>query len=776
MNRSPFARLGLAVLASALIVTGLAAPAQAAAPGTVSGRLTTTAGEVVADARVVVYDHPDYNYVGETTTGADGRYEVQSVPVGKVKVSFDAGHEQWANGKLDFETATVFTVTSGGTTTVDEKLLPTGTITGKFTVPNSDQLPSTQVTAEEVTSGRMSYGTLDDEGRYAIDALPGQYTVEFRLENARQYAPQARTAEDAAKFTVVAGESVTVDDTLLPVGSLGGKLVDAKGTAVAKADVVLHENGQSLGNTSTDSKGAYLFQNVLTGSYKVSFDPPKGAEQWAKGKTSEDAATSFTVTADKLTTVNDKLLATGTVTGRFSKRDGKAFAGVRVEVTPLHGDGEFNTKTDSKGKYRMANVTVGTYTVSFTDKTGRVQYAYGKGEVSKATRFTVKAGKTTTVNDKQVAAATLKITAKDAKTGKKLKNFCVFVANAPKDYYCTKGNEIVVKNLSAKTHSVSVSPAEGSLYLSADIRTTVKAGQTKSVAVPLQLGGAIRATITNRATGKPVKRACIVPIRPSSGGVGDGGGDCTDSKGKVQSHAQRPGTYSLFVETPEPYGVQWVGKSAGTGDQRAAAKITVKPGKVVSAPAVKLDKAGTVTGTVTADGTPVEWGNVSYSAWDFGVGPSHGADIDKKGGYTLEGLGPYAWPLVFTTTVGRQWSGNVGNRFTAKTVTVKAGATVTHNEAVVKGVEIKGKVNGKGWVRLTAYDAVTGDPMGVDDLEKAGPYSLTVPGSGTVKLRYLVDRGSTWLDGWHNGAKDFARATVITIPATGSTTVNVKIP
>jgi hypothetical protein len=120
----------------------------------------------------------------------------------------------------------------------------------------------------------------------------------------------------------------------------------------------------------------------------------------------------------------------------------------------------------------------------------------------------------------------------------------------------------------------------------------------------------------------------------------------------------------LFAIAPGRYGHQWVGKHGGTGDQKAAAHIVVKPGKTVTAPAVLLDPAGTVTGVVTgSDGKPVANGYAAFSAWGD-AGPGWDTGTNQNGRYTLGKLGPYAWPLLFGGGIDpRQWSGNVANRF-----------------------------------------------------------------------------------------------------------------
>ncbi|HEU4422369.1 MAG TPA: carboxypeptidase-like regulatory domain-containing protein, partial [Pilimelia sp.] len=686
----PLRTLGLALLL-VLATTALAAPAGAAAPAalagaaasasTVTGRVTTHAGAPVEWAQVTLFTADTFDFIDSATTDTDGRFTVSGVPAGTIKVQFYAnGLEQWATDKPDFDSATVFTVVDGQTLTVNESLLPTGTVAGRLTDSAGQAVVGAQVTATDLEGDAWVDGYTDDEGRYSINVLPDEYRVRFQIDGVTQWAYQARNQESAATFTVAVGQTVQVDDALLPTGSLGGRLVNAAGEPVAGATVALHQDGHSAGIAGTDDNGEFQLARVLPGIYQVSFSLGNGLEQWAYGKRSEAEADAITVAVGEHTVVNERLLATGSVAGRFTDQNGNGLPNYSVNVTSAtEGDpNSYYTETDADGNYRIDGILVGQHLVSFTDpNTNRSQFAYGKGNAADADRITVSAGETTTVNDSRVPAAKVRVKATDAKTGAAVSGFCVSLIGPSDGGGCTDGTEVVIGNLAAGRYEVGVLPKEGSLYLRGQTHVTTTAGRTTAVSVPLTLGGAIRLTVTDRATGKPLADACVDPVAPGTGGLADGVGDCTDASGKLQTTALASGTYNLFVMAPErsALGHQWVGASGGTGDQALAAKVTVKAGKVAKAPAVRLDRAGTITGTVTraSDGSRLLDANVAYSAWDFGTGPSHGTDVDENGRYTLGRLGPYEWPLVFTASgVPRQWSGGKANRLEAHKIKVKA--------------------------------------------------------------------------------------------------------
>jgi hypothetical protein len=117
----------------------------------------------------------------------------------------------------------------------------------------------------------------------------------------------------------------------------------------------------------------------------------------------------------------------------------------------------------------------------------------------------------------------------------------------------------------------------------------------------------------------------------------------------------------------------------------------------VPAPAVLLDKPGTISGVVT----------------------------DAAGD---------AWPLLFGGAVHpRRWSGHGGNRYQAETVSVLPTGTTTYNFTPVAGSTVKGTVTAPGgatW-RIHAFNAATGDQMGTFDSTDSGP-------GGTKKLNLTL--------------------------------------
>jgi hypothetical protein len=665
-----------------------------------------------------------------------------------------------------------------------------GTIQGTFTTSSGAPVRAGVYIASTDYSTQINLDT-DGTGAYHAQVPPGDYHVSFTWDSATQWAYQAADEDSADTITVAAGQTVEVDDRKLPTGTVGGHLTAADGSPLASASVTLHHGYYQVGWASTDDDGDYAFGETLArDGYTVSFSTGGGAEQWVVGAIAQSTARTFTVTADAQTTVDDTQLATGSLQGRLVDTDGIPESGYQVNVTfnDQNTSISYTATTDSNGEWSVAEVFPGDYRVSFvTPDDQRTQWAYGAGSEADAKLITVTTGAPVVVDDTWLPPAQLVINPVDATTGAPVTNFCVWVDTANTASDCATGSQATLGNLPGGAFHLQVAPDSSGYYLTTkQIPVTLTPGETTTVTVPLTLGGKVAFSAADHTTGAPVEGTCGLLKVIGQGGLGDGYGDCTDATGTVVTdNAMAAGTYELFAIAPGSYGHQWVGKHGGTGDQEAAARIVVQPGKTVTAPAALLDPAGTVTGVVTgSDSKPVANGYVAFSAWGD-AGPSWDTGTDQNGKYTLGKLGPYAWPLLFGGGIDpRQWSGNAADRFQATGVPVAAGGTTTYDTSLIKGSTLKGTVTipsapAADW-RINIHNAATGDQMGVLDSSGAGPvsaYALQLTGGTPVKIGWSYSPGepSPGVTGWYNGATGLDTATKVGIPAYGSKTLNLTL-
>ncbi|MFD0822148.1 carboxypeptidase regulatory-like domain-containing protein, partial [Micromonospora zhanjiangensis] len=628
-----------------------AAPAHAAATGSITGRLTTSTGAPAADAWVSIVDSESWNYVGNATTDATGGYTVANLAAGSYLISFQApdNPEQYYHQRSRISDADPVTVAAGKATRVDEQLRPTGVITGQITDAAGAPVPDLSITGRGVETMELSWALTDDQGRYRMPVIPGRYHVELqpiRDSYQTQYVPGTLDETAATAFEVGAGQEVTADDRVLPTGHLAGRFTTATGQPAANVDVDV-------------------------------FTPRWGTGAWAR----TDAAGNFDVT-----------------------------------------------------------LLVGSYKMNFSAGE-RLQYYRQKLTFEEADTVTVEAGRTTSINESWLPTGSVRVKAVDSGTGAAVANFCVSDT-------CSKGTGVAtVTGLAQGRHEIYVYAPNGD-YFSADQTVDVVGNQTVEVTVKLRPAARISTTVVDRATGRAVANVCVVPYRAGAPTYrADGYGDCTDAAGKVTIGLLEAGSYQLYADPRREsgYGLQWVGATGGTGDQRQAVTVTAGLRTLTAGPAIKLDKAGAITGRVTDAGTnaPLVGANVNLLTVHPGVGAGDGAETDSTGRYRFDGLGPYEWPLVFDAHgYPAMWSGGATNRYDATRVKVTAGGTASQDAALRVGTEVTGAVKDKsgtpfGSGYILAHNSVTGDIVGscwMDD----GHYSLRALAGQSVYLTYDV--------------------------------------
>nr|WP_296073517.1 carboxypeptidase regulatory-like domain-containing protein [uncultured Actinoplanes sp.] len=780
MSRIRLARLGSAVAVGVLVAGAFAAPALAAT-GTVQGVFTTSTGTPIAGAGVTVYSG-EGDWLADTTTNTAGSYRLSGVTAGGVQLQFNNnGLEHWSPGVRDQEHATTYSLAAGGTLTVNETQPATGTIAGRFSDASGGPVPYANITVKDVGSWAWLYGYTDEQGAYSIEALPGSYKVSFKWDSAEQWAVQAAGEDAATVVTVTAGRTTTVDDHKLATGTAGGHLTASDGSPLADARITLRRGEEQVGWATTDEEGNYSLGEALSGDgYTVSYAVSDGPEIYVPGTADPAKARKITIVAGQQTTIDDTQPLPATVHGTLAGTDHSPKAGYQVTVALASNDNwvQFNGTTDADGTWTVRGVPPGDYRVSFVGPDGgRSQWAYGKSSEETASLIPVPGGGDVTVDDTWLAGATLVVDAVDATTGAPVTDYCVSITSPGDGSGCaTTGSRITITDLPGGDYQLSATPGEGSYYLFTGSQpVTLTPGETTTATIKPTLGGKVTFTATDHVSGTAVDRVCPVFMMLGHGGLPDGYDNCTDTTGKGTSNSMAAGTYEMYAVAPAGYGDQWVGSNGGTGDQQAAARIKVTPGRTVRAPAALLDQAGTIAGVVTdAAGKPLAGMDVAWSAWGD-AGPSRDTETDAQGRYTITDLGPYAWPLLFGGAgYPRQWSGHVGNRYQAETVSVLPSGTTTYNFTPVAGSTLKGTVTapaGATW-RIHVFNAATGDQMGTFDSTAAGPggtYELKVIGGQQVKIDWSWYVGDSGHHGWYDNSADIVTATKVGIPADGGT-------
>ncbi len=236
--------------------SGLSATTAYADPttGSIAGHLTDC-GTPVANSRVALFDL-DFNFIQKTTTDVAGAFGFVDVNPGSHKMSFDlpGGFAQRANQKLDFFSADTITVTAGTETTVDEQVIPHGSISGRVTSADGSVFAHPFVTA---------------------------FTADFTVF--------VQTNGDLEGQLL--GQTLTIPPIELDrAGEISGVITDKPtGDKLNQAAVGLtsfsNGAGPTQAQTSTDSQGRYTLSNLGPYDWTLFFARHQYAAQFSGGVT-----------------------------------------------------------------------------------------------------------------------------------------------------------------------------------------------------------------------------------------------------------------------------------------------------------------------------------------------------------------------------------------------------------------------------------------------------------------------------------------------------------
>ncbi|MFI5563261.1 carboxypeptidase regulatory-like domain-containing protein [Amycolatopsis japonica] len=434
---------------------------------------------------------------------------------------------------------------------------------------------------------------------------------------------------------------------------------------------------------------------------------------------------------------------TATVRGQITA-EGKPAAGASVSLTDQNQRWWSTVLTAADGTYSFSGVKADTYTMAITYG-DRTQWIRQKSSFPEADTFAAEEGQVAVVDEAMVPYGKLRVVATDEKTGAPVAGACSQL-NRPRPPELRK-----------------CAVADG-VMLYEDVP-------------PMKPAASIVATVRDAKTKAPLERICVDTYALPIVGVLDADYQyyCSDANGPIG-----PGAYKLLVKPlDERHGMQWAGPDGGTGDIGQARTVTAELGKALPTADIKMDPAGTITGRVTdrATAAPVNGVCVYPYAVDPRIGFRFDVNCSRNGGVcTIKGLGPYKWPLEFASSRGDyawQWSGGGADRFAARPVRVRPGATVTENAALVPNGAVSGRIldkDGKptfGYVY--AFNARTGDIVDWATPDSNGQYTVNGLTTQNVKIKHYTDA-----DCWYRDAADFAAATPIPVTA-GQTTGGVDL-
>lgn len=313
---------------------------------------------------------------------ASGHYTITGAPAGTyLVVAFADGFlTEWYDNQTAFFLANTVPVAEGASVTgIDFGLTKLASVQLLVTNTSGTPLPGISVTLWSESGGGNGFVT-DGSGRVMIPSfVPGNYTIEFTDPSGtypHQFYDRTLTRETATTVPILAGSVVALTAVLIggpPPPSISGTVLDdPTGDPIPGATVNAFAltGDVPVASTTTDASGNFTLSPLASGSYLVEVipaDPATHLAEWFENVSDRASATQVStdgpVTALDIRLARARVSASGTVT---DAQTGLPLAGVSVAAyLPAGTEPIATATTDDQGRYTIANLPPGSYTVRF---------------------------------------------------------------------------------------------------------------------------------------------------------------------------------------------------------------------------------------------------------------------------------------------------------------------------------------------------------------------------------------------------------------------------
>ncbi len=327
------------------------------ASGTVTGIIFRADGTTPAVGIAVTLTNTSVfpRFTMQSTTDANGRYTFDGVLVGNFTVEASepsSGDRGRASNQL---------TANGETRTVNFNLIGVGRIVVTVRDANNVVVSGVQVTLSGNTQlGGSQTATSGADGTAIFErALAGSFSVSAinPINNLR----------GSANGTLAPSGTATITVQLQPTGMVAGRVFAADGTTPVSGARLRLTNLSVTQQVTSASDGTYRFEIVPLGGYNLeAFDGNNRLRQ----------RVIIAVSANGEMVIRDlSFIGLGTVTGRVSNPDGTAASNISVTVNSPNTviGSSFNAQTNAQGDYTVANVPVGSFTVTARNSNGQLQ-------------------------------------------------------------------------------------------------------------------------------------------------------------------------------------------------------------------------------------------------------------------------------------------------------------------------------------------------------------------------------------------------------------------
>jgi hypothetical protein len=480
------------------------------------------------------------------------------------------------------------------------------------------------------------------------------------------------------------------------IGSISGHFTSSTGDPIANGYVSAldPDSWNWIGGAQTDDSGAYSIPDLPAGDYLVQFNNPNGLVEYAPETSQSWQAGHFAVTAGQDTTVDERALAAGTLSGTLLDADGKPAPGIQIYASDNNGNWGF-ANTDDAGAWSTPVFADTGYTITETLPSGLRQYAPAQAKSSAAGMYDVADGQTVTVDDRIQPTGTISGRFTDENGGPEASAQVSvdFTDNESSNWGTADDHgDYSVQVFAGGPYRVSLTGSDqrtqwayGSLDADHAATFTVDAGADVVVDDAHIATGSVTVTAKDATTGAAVASFCA---------NADNVYACTTG-GTVTLTDVRVGAQDVSVY-PTSTKYMYVNSQ----------KVTVVAGQTATA-TFSLQLGATIKTTIvdSTTGLPVEGACVlafvpGETTWPDSVGTCSGAD----GVVRVSRLNPGSYKLFVNppdqSTYGAQWVGTsagTGIESSAKVVTTSAGhTTVPSNIKLDRAGTITGVITGVG--------------------------------------------------------------------------------
>jgi hypothetical protein len=591
-----------------------------------------------------------------------------------------------------------------------------------------------------------------------------------------------------------------INAVMRPGGEVSGTVTGSDHRRLRNACAVLEgSSGQEFGQALTNARGAYTITGLDAGTYRLLgvAGCPGGTsdygQAWYPRAATIKNAQAVTVRLGHRTTGIDVVVPKlGTISGqvRLGGKRGRPLAGICVDAfSPTNPDlTGGSTATNRDGKYTMEGIAPGRYEVDASAGGCGNKGDYAPGDYPRLVRVS-DARTTGGVNVYLQPGGILSGTVTAG--GVPLAGICVDDDNG--DFAVTASNGTYkIDELPAERVSVSFSGGCGNSgsyapqYFDGQTvpelaRTVViTAGHTTGgIGAAMLPGATIAGTVTN-AAGHAVRGVCVsLGSEAAAASAGPIGGDTTTAANGSYSVANlAPGQYAVafFAGCQGPSNaaaMQWFKGQPGSG---TPGLVSVQAGPPVTGVNAVVARGGTIKGTVTSNGSPVDFDCVYAVSLLTGAEAGFQANMGS-GQFAISGLPAGRYRVVAYDCLE---GNNSAPAAAPRTVTVRAGHTTGGvHIALPRGGSITGRVTIAASGRpaqdvcVSAVSAGRGAaadlPGGFAGTGRSGTYRITGLNTG----RYVI---SLYTLGYcHKGSQNLAGRTLKGSVRVTAGTVTAKV-